>query len=973
MSGHDAASVDKLAPRRPVSQEPKLNASPSVLDNPAPAALEQGIAALVAYRAMLSGDEKGEAQNFLDRLFQAFGHGGVVEAGATLEHRLRTENRAVSFSDLIWKPRVLIEMKKAGEDLARHYQQAFRYWQYAVPNRPRYVVLCNFDEFWIYDFDRQLDEPVDRARLADMSRRWEAFGFLLPAEQAPQFGNDLIAVTKSSAAAMAKVFNGMTDRGVNRETARRFVLQSVMAMFAEDIRLLPSHTFSAALADCTAGASAYDLLFGQFREMNAPGVTAGGRFRGTPYFNGGLYATIEPFDLTASEVRALHSACRTDWSQVRPEIFGTLFEQSMGENERHAFGAHYTSPADIARIVEPCIIRPWTERIDAAWDSIPELERVLYGLSQVKILDPACGCGNFLYTAYREMRRLERRITARIEQRRRGGQSGVYGLSLISSDQFYGMDVNPFAVEIAKVTLMIAKQLSAQELGDHLNVLPLDNLDANLTARDALLQDWPVFDVCIGNPPYLGRRRIIAEHGADYAAAIARAHPQVGGVSDFVTYWFRLAHDRMPPDGRAGLVGTNSIREGDSREAGLDHIVDSGGVITSAVPSLEWQGDAQVHVSIVNWVKRDDGRPKELWLAEGTSLLEVPWINSSLTADIDLRRALPLKVNTTPKTCFQGQTPGHVAGFLVRDPQEAAQLAADDTAGVVRPFVTGDDLNGSGRPERWVIDFAADDAALARRQAPTAFDRLKAVVLPDRQAKADREALANQRVLATNPGARVNWHHRNFLNRWWQQSYRRADFLQRLDDLDRYIGLSRYAVAGRPSIYAFLDTGIRPSDKVVAFTFDDDYSFGVLASATHRIWFERRCTTLGQALAYTNSTVYDTFPWPQAPAAAHVAAIVDAAQALLEHRDDRTQQGIPLSAQYDALRSPGRNPLRDLHARLDAAVRGAYGFAGPDDDIPGLLALNQAVAAAGPADPARPPGPSGLGGTRRTDHRIAAG
>jgi len=938
--------------------------------NPATEDLARRIAELVAYRRLLRGDEKGEAQNFLDRLFRAFGHGGVAEAGAILEHRLRTENRTVSFSDLMWKPRVLIEMKKAGEDLSRHYQQAFRYWQYAVPNRPRYVVLCNFDEFWVYDFDRQLDEPVDRVSLDDLGRKWEAFGFLLPNEATPQFGNDLVAVTKKSAADMATVFNSMTARGVERDTARRFILQSVMAMFAEDIRLLPSHSFSAALADCVEGASAYDLLFSQFREMNTQGATAGGRYRETPYFNGGLYASIEPFDVSAVEVESLYQASRTDWGQVRPEIFGTLFEQSMGKDERHAFGAHFTSPVDIARIVEPSIVRPWMERIDAAWDSIPELERVLFSLSQLRILDPACGCGNFLYIAYREMRRLERRITARIDERRRGGQAGVYGLSLISSSQFFGMDVNPFAVEIAKVTLMIAKQLSAQELGDHLNVLPLENLDDNVATRDALLLGWPKFDVCIGNPPYLGRRRIIEEHGAAYAAQIARAHPEVGGVSDFVTYWFRLAHERMPKDGCAGLVGTNSIREGDSRRASLDYIVDNGGVITYAVPSLKWQGDAQVHVSIVNWTKREDGRPKELWLSEGTVLLEVPHINSDLTGEIDLRHALPLLVNTHPKVCFQGQTPGNVAGFLVSDPAEAATIAARDTAGVVRPFITGDDLNDSGKPERWVLDFDAADTALAHQQAPLAFDRVKAVVLPERQAKADLEAHANAEALAGNPRARVNWHHRNFLNRWWQLSYRRADLLKRLQAVDRYVGLSRYAVAGRPSIYAFLDAAIRPADKVVAFAFSDDYSFGILASSVHRLWFERRCTTLGRALTYTNSTVFDTFPWPQAPSTSDVVVVASAAAALLDHREERINQGLTLGEQYDALRTPGRNRLRDLQGELDAAVRDAYGFMEPENDVAALLALNQAVARAGWDERARGPGAGGLVGVRRTNHKI---
>jgi hypothetical protein len=944
--------------------------------NPAPDDLARSLTEFVAYRNQyLRGDEKGEAQVFLDRLFTALGHGGVREAGAVLEERLRRrEGRSVSFADLVWRPRVLIEMKKAGEDLRRHYRQAFEYWVNCVPNRPRYVMLCNFDDLWIYDFDTQLDEPVDRVKIADLPRRWESLTFLLPVAVDPIFGNDLVAVTRQSASKVAGIFNLLVDRGVDRATARRFVLQSVMAMFAQDIQLLPSHTFTKALEDSLSGGDAFDLLFGQFREMNIPGTTAAGRYAGTPYFNGGLYSVVRPFALEADEVAALHRACALDWSQVRPEIFGTLFEASLGKSERHAFGAHYTNPVDIARIVGPTIVRPWNDAIDAAWDRIPALERLLGRLSQYRVLDPACGCGNFLYIAYRELRRLERRITARIEERRRGGRAGMYGLTIVSTSSFFGMDINPFACEIAKVTLMVAKKLSTDELDDHVEALPLDDLDTNFTVGDALFVPWPAFDACIGNPPYLGRRRIVQERGADYAAQLAQSYPEVGGVSDYVTYWFRRAHDLMPPDGRAGLVGTNSIREGNSRVASLDYLVDNGGVITDAVSSLRWSGEAQVHVSIVNWAKRDDGEPKSLWVDEATIRLDLPAITSSLTASLDVRAAATLACNKQPKRCFQGQTPGHVKGFVLT-PEEAADLLQADLGAVdvVKPFFTGDELNGTGRPERWIIDFPHQDAAAARQAAPKAFRRVRRLVLPDRRAKAEAEAAANAEASARRASARVNWHHRNFLDRWWQLSYRRADLLEAVNGLTRYIGLSRYAVAERPSIYEFVDPDIRPSDKMMVFAFDDDYSFGVLTSSLHRAWFETRCATLGQAVSYTSRTVFDTFPWPQSPTAQQVTRVVDAAAAVLEHRQARLTQGISLVDQYDALRSPGRNPLRTLHERLDESVLDCYGFSAADDPLSALLTLNLSTDAAARAGaPVTAPGANGWSGVRRTRRKIRA-
>src|SRR5438270_10754040 len=148
--------------------------------------------AFVAFvRSHIKGDEKGEAQIFCDRLFQAFGHSGIMEAGGTLEFRIH-KAKGTRFADLLWKPRLLLEMKRRGEKLERHYRQAFEYWLDLVPDRPQYVVLCNFDEFWIYDLNRQLDEPVDRVTLDDLPRRWEALSFLLPQPVAPTFQNDLV-------------------------------------------------------------------------------------------------------------------------------------------------------------------------------------------------------------------------------------------------------------------------------------------------------------------------------------------------------------------------------------------------------------------------------------------------------------------------------------------------------------------------------------------------------------------------------------------------------------------------------------------------------------------------------------------------------------------------------------------------------------------------------------------------------------
>jgi hypothetical protein len=944
-----------------------------------PADLRTNLADFVAFRhAHLDGDEKGEAQTFLDRLFKAFGHVGVIEAGGKFEKRLRAPGtRRISFADLVWKPRLLLEMKKVGEPLAKHYQQAFEYWIAAVPQRPTYVVLCNFDEFWIYNLDQQLDDPMDKVAIDDLPKRWEALGFLLPEAIEPLFQNDVVAVTRDAAATVVAVTNSLIARGIDRHHAQRFTTQCVMAMFAQNAGLLPSHMFTHAVEDAATKGAAFDLVFGLFREMNTPGVTPGGRYAGTEYFNGGMFREVTPFDLTTAELHGLHTAARFDWEAVRPEIFGTLFEQSLEKDDRHAYGAHFTSPTDIQRVVLPTIVRPWRRAITEAQDA-KELADVERRLLTFRVLDPACGCGNFLYIAYRELRKIEKELHDKIDQLpkrgRRRGPGGTARMSFVQPAQFFGIDINSFAVEIAKMTMMLAKQLAAAEQGDEHRVLPLDDLDANFTAGDALFMNWPEATAIIGNPPYLGRRKVVEERGANYSSQLAEAYPDVGGVADYVVYWFRLAQDRLPPNGRAGLVGTKTIGETDSRKASLDYIVDNGGTIVDAWSNLPWSGDAVVHVSIVNWIKGDEVGEKVLWLDEGERRVELPVITGSLAETLDLRTAVDLKSSQKPKVFFQGQTPGHTKGFVL-SPIEAATLRKRDpkSARVLFPYIIGDELLHAGKPTRFVIDFDAPDAATAQSMAPGAFARLHAMVLPDRQARANDEAASNLVALTENPRAHVNWHHRNFLNRWWQHSYRREEFLAAIQPLDRFIAVAATASGERLPVFMYVSTKIRPSHAVQCFALDDDYSFGVLQSAAHAAWFRGRCSRLKADLRYTANTVFNSFPWPQSPTQKAVDAVVDAVDDIVNVRLERIRAGISLAQQYDRLGEPGNDPLRDAHQRLDSAVLRAYGFEATSDVLAHLLDLNHLVGERERAGlPVRPPGPAGLTGVRRTAYRVEA-
>jgi type II restriction/modification system DNA methylase subunit YeeA len=918
----------------------------------------------IEYKKLLKGDEKGEAQVFCDRLFIAFGHKGYKEAGATLEMRIKSKsNKGTSFADLVWPGRVLIEMKKSGTKLQHHYQQAFEYWIAFVPNRPRYVLLCNFDEFWIYDFDKQIGTPIDKVSCSDLPRRYTTLNFLFPHNPDPIFENDLVEVTREAADKVAQIFKKLIDRGENRETAQRFVLQCVISMFAEDIDLLPNGLFYQMAHDCLhKGENSYDLFGGLFNQMNNPQKAGGGRFKDVRYFNGGIFSKVGPIELTREELELLLKAAKEDWSKVNPAIFGTIFQDSMDAEERHAFGSHFTSEADILRIVNPTIVYPWRERIDKA-KTLKELIKIRNEITQFKILDPACGSGNFLYVSYRELVKLEIRLLTKIKVDYSLKEFKKYfrDSSLISPHQFYGIERDSFGVELAKISLMLAKKLAIDEVLEAMEeqqiplgltedqALPLDNLDNFFQAKDALFISWPKVDVIIGNPPYQSKNKIQQELGLAYINEVRDKFPDVPGLADYCVYWFRKAHDELKKGQRAGLVGTNTIRQNYSRKGGLDYIVNNNGTILESVSSQVWSGDAVVHVSIVNWKKGNQKGKKKLFLQKGDSK-NSPWIveeleqiNSALSFEIDVSKAKKLKTNAEKGKCFQGQTQGH-EGFLIKTDEAKIIISQNKTfSDVLKPMLIGNDLLGklNSLPSRYVIDFSPKDL-LTSKSFKKLFKVVEENVLPDREKSASEEKARNKEVTNENPKANINKHHANFLANWWKLSYAREDMKKTISILKRYIVCVR--VTKRP-VFEFINSEINPNDSLVVFPFDDDYTFGILQSDIHWKWFLERCSTLKREPRYTSNTVFDSFPWPQNPTAKHIDKIGASAKKLRELRTTlKKKHKISLRTLYRSLENPGKHPLKDAHKELNDAVIQAYGMKKKEDPLEVLLGLNLQLA-----------------------------
>lgn len=377
----------------------------------------------------------------------------------------------------------------------------------------------------------------------------------------------------------------------------------------------------------------------------------------------------------------------------------------------------------------------------------------------------------------------------------------------------------------------------------------------------------------------------------------------------------------------------------------------NGGAITEAVSSMAWSGEANVSVSIVNWVKGTAKGQKRLYVQEGHKP-DVGWrhsdfdiIGPSLSFALDVTKARRIEINAKEGGCFQGQTHGHKAFLLSRSEGQLLIQRHPKYAEIVYPFLIANDLIASktSKPSRYVIDFQDKDVAEAAGFSEV-FKRVKSQVLPSREKAAAQEESRNKSALAANPKARVNHHHANFLKHWWRMSYDREDMIAAIEGLERYIVCGQ--VTKRP-IFDFVSTTIRPNAACMVFAHDDDYSYGILQSGIHWIWFTNRCSTLTERYRYTSNTVFDSFPWPQEPTVKDIKAVAAASVSFRKKRNElRAKHSLSLRDLYRALDLPGAHPLKDAQAALDSAVRKAYGMKPTEDPLAFLLALNALVAAA---------------------------
>ena len=866
--------------------------------------------------------ERAEAQTFLNELLACYGTDR--QQVATFE-----EPQAGRFLDLLWPRVAIVEMKapKEARRLAKHRPQALDYWRNAAdPERgipaPRFVVICAFRRLEVWEPGAYPQAPRVVLDLVELPDRYDALLFLAGDE--PVFLGSEVELTRDAVAQVSSVFNALKERrAAGPDVLRNFVLQCVWSMFAEDLGMLPEHRFTR-LVEGLIGApsrSSADELGGLFRWLNdpAPERPQHGAYARVPYANGGLFAEPAIVHLEREELDLLRGACGYDWTKVQPQIFGSLLEGGLGHDKQWLLGAHYTAEADIQKVVQPTVVRPWKERIENL-TTHAQATRAQADLMNFVVLDPACGSGNFLYVAYRELRRLEARLREReMELRRKSGLSEQGTLAaFFPVSNLKGLEIDGFAVGLARVVIWMGHKLAVDELDLAESTLPLADL-SSIRRADALSADWPRADAIIGNPPFHGSQNLRGILGDEYVEWLKRTFDV--GVKDYCVYWFRRANDHLAPGGRAGLVGTNSISQNRARSASLEYIAANGGVITEAVSKQEWSGEAVVNVSIVNWVK-EPATPPATFLLDG---VEVGGITTALRpVGGGLDGAERLAANRG--WAFQGPIPAG-AGFVLADEEAQWFLAREDAdyPRVVRPYLVGDDIANAPAQaaRRWIIDFAMMPLEDAMRfSAAMAVVREKVKPLRER----------NNR--------------KQYREYWWRFAEPRPALRAAIAALPRYIAGN---AQGKRILFVWCESSVCPSNLTNVFAFADDYSMGVLTSTVHTEWARLQSSTLRVDIRYTPTSAFETFPWPPAPTDAQRGTVGTICAEVIRRRQEIcADQDIGLTTLYNQVDEGAWADLRDLHRRLDEAVAAAYGWPAAvavdiDQAMRRLMELNAAI------------------------------
>jgi hypothetical protein len=884
-----------------------------------------------------------------------------------------------------------------------------------LPQRPPFLMTCDIGHaFHIWDsFSGSYGGYGARRTvpLAELARPevQEWFRAIWENPQSLDPGKRRALVTRQVASELGHLAARLESRFPSKAVAN-FLMRCVFTFFAEDVGLLPSKVFERSLERWRKEPERFTRGLERLWDAMNSGDDWG-EFR-LARFNGGLFAETHVPELFAEEIELLHQAARFDWGDVDPSIFGTLLETALSPEERHKLGAHYTPRSFIERLIRPTIEEP----LRADWDLVQAEALTILGpeptdqsrakardvlhlfhrkLASTRILDPACGSGNFLYVAYDFLKRLEQEVLCRLDDFGETRRTLALDEVMVTPAQFLGLEVKPWAAAIAELVLWIGHLQWWIRL--HPGSAPLEPIlqkYENIQCRDAVLTwtgtretgrtrwdgktfkkhpvtgkdvpdetaqtpileylepkpaRWPEADFIVGNPPFLGNKRMREVLGDGYSEALRKAYPDVPASVDFVLYWWHKAAEAVQLGlvRRFGLITTNSISQTFNRRVVAFHISGKHPVkLVWAVPDHPWADEgAAVRIAMtvagregIAWLGKvvdessDETPEGDRAVVEGC-LVET--IHADLRVGPDLTGAIPLRSNSG--VCFQGcKLVG--AGFQI-SPLEAIGFEKIDKHASLRlpKYWAGSDLTQS-RNDRHVIDLFGLSQLQAKTQYPGLYQHLFDRVRPIRD-KCQRK------------GHRENW---------WLFGEKRPAMRKALKGIHRYIATSEIAKYRTFSFLRWPDDMVDGSITIVASA--DAFIFGVLSSIIHVTWALAAGGRMGigNDPRWQTARCFDPFPFPLT-SEDQKGRIRDLAERLDAHRKTAQGRGVTITQMYNLLeklrsgepfspkdqvqhQAAQTEILRQLHDELDKAVLDAYGWPTDTEDaeiLERLVALNR--------------------------------
>lgn len=821
-------------------------------------------------------------------------------------------------------------------------------------------------------------------------------------------------ITREVAAQLAALAKSLEDSGHSPERVASFLMRCIFTMFAEDVKLIPERGFTDLLKRLRHRLDVFSAtLESLWTSMNEGGFSPL-LMENLLRFNGGLFETAEAVDVDEDQLELLIRASEAYWKDVEPAIFGTLLERALDPIERHKLGAHYTPRAYVERLVMPTIIEPLREDWESAQaaavtlakagridEAIQEVKAFHRRLCDTRILDPACGTGNFLYVTLEHMKRLEGEVLDTLEGfGEKQTRFEIEGLT-VDPHQLLGIEKNARAVAIADLVLWIGYlQWHFRTRGDAKPHEPVIKKFRNIEWRDAVLAydreeevtdesgqavtrwdgrtykkhvvtgedvpdetarvplyryvnarkaQWPEADFIIGNPPFIGARRIRQSLGDEYVEELRRIYPEVPETCDYVMYWWHKAAT-LVGQGRTkrfGFITTNSIVQSYSRGLIEQHLMaEQGVVIIFAIPDHPWvesADGASVRVAmtvaasketysgstILAQVVRESGRADMVILDHK----RVASISAALRSDFQPENIEALQSNKD--MCFQGVVPSGEGFRLDGGVVKELGYSYDNLPSVIKPYIIGRDVVQTHHP-KFIIDFFGLSESEAREQWPLLYQHIFDRVYPERR--------QNKRAA--------------YRDKWWIFAEPRPAMRRAFDGLNRLIVTPNTA---KHRSFIFVNEEVLPDTTVYAIASDDAFLLGVLSSCIHVTWALLAGGTLEDRPRYNSKGTFMPFPFPACDES-HKAKIRELGESLDAHRKRQQAQHprLTITDMYNVLEKlRAEEPLTDkdkiiheqglisilkqIHDELDLAVSEAYGWPAqiPDEEIlERLVALN---------------------------------